>query len=187
MKKIIHLGLWALCISALLNLSACDKLKEAAKVNLNLSNNDGNFTIPIILNTGQQNVGVDEIYINLDSLIKAQNSKVGANNIREVKITKCQLDLSNGDAENNFSALQSCSMEIKSNVNTAYIKIAGINDNPDVESQSLNLPVESQLDLKDYFLSAHTFGLQLSANARKTTTKELQCQVTIHYTLVAGL
>lgn len=186
MKKIMY-TVAAFLLLGSLSFMSCDKIKELAKVNFNLDNADGEFTIPIIISVGEQSLGTDDIYMNLDSIIKAQNSQVGAANIKEVKLKSCELSLSNGDSKNNFSALESCTLDIKSNVKTEYVRMAGTTSNPDAESQTLNLPVESSLDLKEYFLSANQFSYRISGKARKTTDKELRCKVLVKYTIVAGL
>lgn len=186
MKKFIY-TLSALMMIGLIGSTSCNKIKDLAKVNFNLDNADGEFTIPAIVAVGEQSLGTDDIYMNLDSIIKAQNSKVGSSNIKEVKITSCQLSLTNGDSKNNFSALESCTLEIKSNVKTDFIKMAGVSNNPDVEAQTLNLPVESSLDLKNYFLSANQFTYRISGKSRKKTDKELKCKVLVKYTITAGL
>lgn len=186
MKKIF-------CASALLLalglsvFSSCDKVKDLAKVNLNLDNADGEFTIPVLVTTGDVTLGTDDIYVNLDSMIKAQNSQVSAKNIKEVRVKSCELTLSNGDSKNNFSVLESCKLEVKSNTKAEFITLASVSNNPDTEAQSLNLPVNSSLDLKDYFLSANTFSYRVSGKTRKTTDKELNCKVLVKYTITAGL
>lgn len=186
MKKVIY-TVAALLMLGTIGFSSCDKIKDLAKVNFNLDNADGEFTIPVIIAVGEQSLGTDDIYMNLDSIIKEQNSKVGAGNIKEVKIKSCELSLTNGDSKNNFSALESCTLDIKSNVKTNFVRMAGTTSNPDVESQTLNLPVESSLDLKDYFLSANQFTYRITGKSRKTTDKELKCKVLVKYTIVAGL
>ena len=186
MKKAIY-SLAALLTIGLVSFSSCDKIKDLAKANFNLENADGEFTIPVILVAGDAQLNTTDIYMNLDSIIKAQNSKLGAGNIKEVKITSCDLNLTNGDAANNFSVLESCMLEIKSNTKTDFVKMANLSNNPDVEAQTLSLPVESSLDLKDYFLSATQFSYRISGKARKTTDKELKGTVLVKYSIVAGL
>jgi hypothetical protein len=187
MKKIIYAFSATLIAAALFNCYSCNKIKDLAKVNFSMDNSDGEFVIPAIVTVGEANLGTDDIYMNLDSIIKAQNSKVGSGNIKEVKIKSCELSLTNGDSKNNFSALESCKLEIKSNVKADFIKMAAVSNNPDVEAQTLNLPVESSLDLKDYFLSANQFTYRISGKSRKTTDKDLNCKILVKYTIVAGL
>lgn len=186
MKKLILVSLFALLGVALVS-SSCNKLKELAKVNFDLENADGEFVIPIIARTGDVSVNAADIYLNLDSVIKAQNSQVGAKNIKEVHIKSCELMLKNSDAASNFSALESCNLEISSNVKADWVKVAGVDSNPDTESSTLSLNPNNSLELKDYFLSATQFSYRISAKARKTTSKELQCKAIVKYTIVAGL
>jgi hypothetical protein len=167
--------------------SSCDKLKDLAKVNFDMDNADGEFSIPIITSIGEQNLGTDDFYMNIDSTIKAQNSEVGSANIKEVKIKSCELSLTNGDSKNNFSAFESCTLEIKSNAKSTFVKMAGTSSNPDVEAQTINLPVESTLDLKDYFVNGSQFTYRITAKTRKKTDKELKCKVMVKYNIVAGL
>lgn len=186
MKKVIY-SLATLLTVGLISFSSCDKIKDLAKVNFNLENADGEFTIPVIVAAGNAQLSTSDIYMNLDSIIKAQNSKLGADNIKEVKISSCDLSLTNGDVDNNFSVLESCMLEIKSNTKTEFVKMANLSNNPDVEAQNLSLPVESSLDLKDYFLSATQFSYRITGKARKTTNKELKGKVLVKYTIAAGL
>lgn len=186
MKKIIYTAAALLTLS-FATLSSCDKIKSLAKVNFNLDNADGEFNVPALLAIGEVSLGTDDVYINLDSIIKAENGEVGSKNIKEVHVKSVQLTLTNGDAKNNFSALESCKMEIKSNVKTEFVTMASVTNNPDVEAFTLNMPVESSLELKDYFLNANVFSYRISGKTRKTTDKELNCKVLVKYTIVAGL
>lgn len=187
MKKLHILSIALLSLVLLSGLNSCNKLKDLAKVNINLDNSDGQFTIPIVTTPGTENVMVSDVYINLDSIIKAENEKVGVGNIKEVKLTSCKLNLTNSDASNNFSALQSCYIQVKSNSKSEFTKMASVDNNPDVEASTLDLPVNAGLDLKDYFLNANTFTFSLGITSRKATTKELKGNVVVKYTLVAGL
>jgi hypothetical protein len=74
-----------------------------------------------------------------------------------------------------------------SNVKTDYLGIATLATNPDAAAQTLDLPVNTSLDLKNYFLSANQFTYRITGKARKTTSKELNCKVLVKYTIVAGL
>ena len=185
MKKILLFSTAALL--GLAAISSCNKLKDLAKVNINLENAQGEFTIPIILAAGEVSADASSIYINLDSFIKAENAEVGSKNIKEVHIKSCELQLLDGDSKNNFSALESCKMSIASDKNPSFTEIASVSGNPDAESQTLVLPANAELELKEYFLSATQFSYRLAATARKTTDKELKCKAVVKYTIVAGL
>lgn len=167
-------------------LSSCNKIKEAVKANIDLNYADIEFTIPQITATGPATLSSKDVYFNVDSLIKANNAKLSASYIRSVTVKSCVVNMIDGDAANNFSALESARVDFSSNVNTNLLTIAEITGNPDVEAYSLEIPVNTTINLKDYF-NATTFSYTLYGNARKTTNKEIHCKATIKYSLEAGL
>ncbi len=169
-----------------LALSSCNKLKDAAKVNIGLSSTKVDFTIPIITQTGPVQLAAFNEYVNVDSIIKANNASVAASNIQSVYITSCEITMLDGDAVNNFAVLESGKAELSSNTKPDMITVAEVTNNPDMLSYELDLPVNSSINLKEYF-NATTFSYKLSGTARRTTTKEIHCTATIKYNLVAGL
>ena len=188
MKRYLLFSISALIlIGSIFSISSCSKVEDLAKISFNLSNNDAQFTIPVISATGTVDLGTASIYINLDSMIKAQNSSLSVSNIKEVRITSCQLTLLDGDANNNFSALESCSLQMASNTQPAFVTVGSVSGNPDIAADTLTLPLNSTIELKDYFLNANTFSYKLSGTARKTTNKELTCKAVLKYSLVVGL
>nr|MBP6314924.1 hypothetical protein [Chitinophagaceae bacterium] len=185
MKKTIFFALFMMASTILLNTS-CNKIKEAVKANITLTSADIEFTIPEITNIGTVSIASKDVYLNVDSIIKATNSKLSASYIKSVNVKSCTLTMLDGDANNNFSALESCKCDFSSNVNATLYTIAEITGNPDVEAYTLEIPVNSTVNLKDYF-SATTFTYSVTGTARKITTKPIQCKATIRYSLEAGL
>lgn len=181
-------NLFSLLIIAIISIQffSCDKIKDAAKINIALSSEDVEFTIPIISATGATTLAAQDVYLNVDSIIKTSNTKLSAKNIRSVTIKSFDITMIDGDATNNFSALESFKIDFKSNVNTNLNTLAEITNNPDIDAQTLSVPVNSSINLKDYF-NATTFTYELSGNARKTTSHPIQCKATITYNLEAGL
>lgn len=188
MKRLLLCSISSLLvIGSIFSISSCSKVEDLAKINFNLSNGDAQFTIPVIPTAGTADLGTATIYINLDSIIKAQNSSLSVSNIKEVHITSCQLTLLNSDAGNNFSALESCSLQMASNTQPSFVTVGSVSGNPDVATDTLTLPLNSTLELKDYFLNANTFSYKLSGTARKATNKELNCKAVLKYSLLVGL
>jgi hypothetical protein len=175
-------------ITSVFMLSSCEKLKNLASVNLNLSNTNGEFSIPIISTSGSIDITTENIYMNIDSMIQAEDAAVHAKHIKEVRITGCRLELIDGDRDNNFSAIQSCKMELASNASPDFITIAEIQDNPDVEKYNLELPISNpDLELKKYFTSSNQFSYKVHATTRKPTTKPLNGKIVVSYKIKAGL
>lgn len=189
MKKVLLSVITVLILCAgLAGLSSCNKIKDLASVNFTLDNAEGEFTIPVLTTTGTETFNADQVYINLDSLIKDQNQEVNAGLIKEVRIISCSLELLNSDEQNNFSVLESCKLALASNVNPDFITIAEISNNPDEAKDKLELPLSNpELELKDYFISATQFSYRVVGTTRKTTDKELQCRVRVQYRIKAGL
>lgn len=185
MKRNIFFALGLLALLTIVNTS-CNKIKDAVKANIVLTSADVEFTIPQITATGQANLASKNVYLNVDSIIKANNTKLGAGYIKSVFIKSLTVTMIDGDANNNFSALQSCKLEFSTNANTNMYTLAEITNNPDTEAYTLEIPVNGGINLKDYF-NATTFSYVLSGNARKTTSKDIQCKATIKYDLEAGL
>jgi hypothetical protein len=183
-NKIFSLSLIAAL--GILLFSSCDKLKEAINADINLNPQDIEFTIPIISQTGATTISDVNFQMNIDSIIKANNVKLSANNIKSVKLKSCTLTLLDGDISNNFSALEAISIKFKSNLKTDYINIIDVTNNPDIEAQSLEIPMNTTIDLKDYF-NATSFSYSIGGIARKTTSKTIQCKATLKYALNVGL
>jgi hypothetical protein len=186
MKPIKIAALSFLCLSTVLLIQSCKKIKEAAQISIPLSTEQVEFTIPIIVATGTQTIADVNFPLNVDSIIKANDAEFATKNIKSVSINSCQLNLLDGDATDNFSALQDCSIKFSSNVNSTQVTLSEVTNNPDVEAQSLILPVNSSLDLAGYF-KTNSFSYRVSATARKTTSKPLQCKATVRFTMKVGL
>lgn len=185
MKSNIFFALFVMAALTILNTS-CNKIKDAVKATITLTSADIEFTIPQITNTGTVSIASKDVYLNVDSIIKATNSKLSASYIKSVNVKSCTITMLDGDINNNFSALESCKCDFSSNVNATLYTIAEITGNPDVEAYTLEIPVNNTVNLKDYF-SATTFTYNVTGTARKTTNKDIQCRATIKYSLEAGL
>jgi len=167
-------------------LYSCDKIDDIANITFNMSNADAGFDIPPILVAGSADLGSQSVNLNLDSMIKTQSGALSSDNIKRVKLTSCELILSDSDVNNNFSALQSCNLQLASDVKPEFITIASIDNNPDQPAYRLNLPVDADLDLKQYFTSGRTFTYKISATARKTTNRTLHCTAHLQYAITIG-
>ncbi|MEZ5047132.1 MAG: hypothetical protein R2831_09090 [Chitinophagaceae bacterium] len=186
MKKLFFYSISMLSLASLFLLSSCSKIKDKLQTNITMKNADIEFTIPIISSTGTVSGGEENVLVNIDSLLKANNAEYAVNNIKSVHLKSCTISMVDGDANNNFSALEACNVSFHANTNTTDITLANVENNPDVESYNLSLPINTDIDFKDYF-NATEFTYRFSGTARKTTTKEIHCKANIEYTLTVGL
>ncbi|WP_142602053.1 hypothetical protein [Solitalea koreensis] len=170
-----------------LTTSSCEKVKDLVTADVNLSMSTLTFDIP---KTAQGSVAVTtgSTAMDVNALIKASaGEKFGVNNIRSLKITSCVLELNTAIIrDNDFSALQNVKVELSSNTNTNFVTLAEVASNPTTTASRLEIPVNSTIDLKDYF-SASNFYVRVSGATRRATTEPLHCTAVIKYTANVGL
>ncbi|HEX6429619.1 MAG TPA: hypothetical protein VF008_18130 [Niastella sp.] len=174
MKKVKVLFAFVVCISS------CNKIKGLVKVNVPMQSADISFTIPAQPSAGTYTLAQFSTSLNVDSLIKAENSSLGINNIKSVKITACAITLQNADTLNHFGVLSTCKAELSTNNNSTLATLAELSSNRDTATSYLNLPVNSSLELKNYF-SGTSFYYKISGTTRRPITKDLQAKATIKF------
>jgi len=184
MKHLLRLNLLIVLSSSFFFVS-CDKIKDAVKVDVAMQTADVNFTIQPQA-AGTQTLSEFVANLNIDSAIKANSSQFGINNIKSVKILSVKVNLLNGEGVNTFGALSDCKMEFSSSNKPAKVTLATLSNNPDAASSVLDLPVNSSLELKEYF-SATSFNYTLSGTTRRATTQALNCKATIKFNVQVGL
>lgn len=184
MKKQIFL---ALSFALLVVFGGCNKIKDAIKADVTLTMASINFEIPVTAQGSTVNI-TRSTSLEVDALIKqSAGSNFGVKNIKSLKITSCELTmLSESDASNSFGNLESCRLELSSSTSSNFTTLAEVANNPEGTSTTLNIPVNSSVDLKDYF-NASDFSVKLSGKTRRATTKPLTCKAIIKYTAQVGL
>ncbi len=155
-----------------LMLSSCDKLNSLVKVNIQLQTAAIEFVIP------QASDGTDSASfsyaINVDSLIHANSSDFDTSKIRSVKIDSITFQLTNADANNNFGNVDNAYAQFYSDSYPYFVTIASVTNNPAINTANLTLPVNSTLELKQYF-DAHAFYFTLYNHLRTGLTHDLNC------------
>ena len=183
--KITYRSLGLVAVLALSTfLHSCDKVKDAISINIPTQTVTADFYItpqPV----GTQQVATFQYGINLDSLIKHENTSVGIGNIKSAKIKSVSLTLTNASGTDNFGAFSACEVGLSSSAKPDYTVIAGIASNPDANQITLDIPV-NDIELKEYFNST-SFTYKLSATTRRTTANTLQGKATIKFDVTAGL
>jgi hypothetical protein len=173
---------------ALLALSAflpsCDKVKDAITINVPLQTADVQFSITPV-NAGTGTLTVFQFGVNIDSVLKKENSSIGIGNIKKAKIKSITLALSNATQADNFGAFSSCEAGLASNAKPDYTTFASLTANPDTYAATLSIPV-NDVDLKDYFGST-IFYYKLTGTARRATTSTLTGTATVKFDIEAGL
>lgn len=183
MKKQIILGL---ALVGIMVSSGCKKLNDLVKANVNLTMSTLSFDIPVTAQ-GSLITTTASTSMDVDALIKQNaGSNFGIKNIKSLKVTSCDLTLSNSDATNNFGNLSNCKLELSSSTSPNFTAVANLATNPDANVSTLSIPVDGNVELKDYF-SAPSFSVRISGATRRATTKVLTCTAVIKYTAQVGL
>ncbi len=182
MKKLLLLAVSA----AIVGFASCDKIKDMVKINVGVQSQNGEFKIDPIPGAGENELGAADVYLNIDSIIKTENSSVGVGNIKSAKVTEVTLEILNPSAENNFAVVENAKVSLASDTKPEVVTIAEITGNPDEYKTSMNIPLTGSVDLADY-MSGSTFTYKLSAKTRRGTTEVINCKATVKYELVVGL
>lgn len=174
----------ALALTTLL-FTGCDKVKDLIKVNVTTSVNV-DFEIDPISQTTMEYSDIHENIANeLDAVIKAENSELGIANIKSAKIQSCVVTTSATNVpDDNFQALSNLTLALKSDNKPTYTTYASVN-NP-TQPYSIDVPVNGDVDLKDY-LKGNFFGYKFAYTGKRTTTTKLQCRARITYLLNVSL
>lgn len=184
--KIMYRSLGLVAVLALSTLlHSCDKVKDAISINVPTQTVTADFTIAP-QPAGTQTLASFQFGINLDSVIKVQNSSLGLGNIKSAKIKSITLTLTNATQADNFAVVSACEAGLTSNNNTTYKAFATLTNNPDAFATTLDIPVNPDVDLKDYF-NATAFYYQVSGTTRRATSTTLQGKATVKFDISVGL
>ena len=165
-------------------LPSCEKVKDAITINVPLQTADVQFSITPV-NAGTGTLTMFQFGVNIDSVLKVENSSIGTGNIKKVKVKSITLTLTNATQNDNFGALSACEAGLASNTKPDYAIFAGLTSNPDAYATTLDIPVKD-VDLKGYFSSTVLY-YKLTGTTRRTTTTTLTGKATIKFDIEAGL
>ncbi len=176
-------GVLAITFGAIAMFQSCGKIAGLLNFNLNMQTESVNVTIPVTNDTsGIITVGPSVSYFNVDSFIKSQTgNQFGAANIASLKLRSVVFTLNNADlTTNNFSSFQSVAASFSSNTNSTPYNV-NIANNPDVFSSTLNVPIDTTIDLKTYI--GNQYNYSVTGRLRHGTTKPLDCTVTFTFSV----
>jgi hypothetical protein len=124
--------------------------------------------------------------MNLDSLIKASaGSSFGTESIKSIKLTSMRLDVLNFDTIYNFRLIDSLQVVLRNGSETSPL-LAQVISNPDVNMETLILPLASQQPELTSFTNNGTFKYLLSGHIRRNTSRPLRATLTAQYKITIG-
>jgi hypothetical protein len=137
---------------------------------------------PIPFSNVSGSVGLQTIYYNLDSTIKANTGGVfGAGDVTSITVKSITINLQNGDPANNFANFESLKIELSSNSNSTPVTIATATI-PDVPTYNLNMDVSAGPNIAGYF-QGNQLTYDVGGRIRRSTSHELNALVTIVVTV----
>lgn len=165
--------------------TSCNKVQSLIKaITVDWTTTNIDFDIPIVTDvTAQHSIGSGSYAYNLDSLIQNQSGNtLGLANIDEVHLSKCTVTFHNADATDNVSNFESADGTLSTSVNATPASIGSVTI-PDTYAESIEIPVNKDVNLKSYIAPSGTttFMYEVHAKARKVTTKELHATVHVEY------
>lgn len=165
---------------------ACKKIKDLVKIEVPATM-EVDFTIPPVPVTGVTGFGVYNVAMDVDELIRSANKELDADNIESARIVSCIVTAQPNTThpEDNFTAFSSLLAEFASNTKTDWVTIAQLT-NPPTDGYSMELPVNSDAELKDY-LKGSVFMYRVSGMAVRTTASAIKCKAKIKFMIKAGL
>jgi hypothetical protein len=182
MKTRFMLACLAFCFASGTFFTSCNKLKDLVTINVPLQTADINFTITP-QQAGTQTLAGFQVAVNIDSILKAQNSSLSLSNIKSVKIKSCDLVVLNATTSDHFGDISACQVSLAAN--NTFAKIADLTSNPEAYATTLSIPI-NDVELKDYF-NTSVLQYQLSGTIRKATSTTLNCTATLKFNIEAGL
>lgn len=166
---------------ASIGISSCDKIKDAIFQAFMTNSAALEFTIDVVTNTDAVgDIGSMSTTLNIDSIIKAEsNNEFNINSITSINLEECKITVLNPDSTNNCANFEKGNLYLLTNANPTPIQIcSGIN--PDEYSETWILPADKTINLKSY-LTGTQLSYNLTAKARRVTTKKLDCKMEIKF------
>jgi len=181
-----RLSVFSIFIFPLTIITSCKKTDTLVQVNVPVQMAQITYTIPM----NQSSIDTTTtVYCNVDSIIRAAKTNTysfNISNIKSVTVTSANTILTGTtDAADNFGNLSSLSAAISSTSDTAATIFAQVTNNPGTFATSLNIPVNTTVNLKTYF-DATLFNFTFRSALAAPTTINLQAQATIQFTIVVG-
>lgn len=175
MKKIVLILMLAGLITT--GFSSCEKVKDALFPGFETTLADFEITVPVIVNTDVENsLGSTVVNFNLDSIMRANtDNKFGVDNLSSVKVKMIEVEVLNGDNQNNISNFETLKMTLASDQFSSPVTLVNLTI-PDIDQK---LVINgNNAELKTY-LTGSELIYSVSGKARRETTRELQLAVSV--------
>lgn len=167
----------SLVMAMIIGLSSCEKVKDALFPGFETSLANFEITVPVVVNTDVENsLGSTVVNFNLDSIMRANtDNKFGVDNLGSVKVKMIEVEVLNGDEQNNISNFETLKMTLASDQFSSLVSLVNLTI-PDVDQKLIINGNDTELKT---YLTGSELTYSLSGKARRETTKELQLSVSV--------
>jgi hypothetical protein len=166
-NNLVKLGMSGLAALTLL-FSSCGE--NQMNINMEMEYADVTFTIPANSQTDTR-VSTQKSVINkIDSVLKANNAK--KEDISAIYLKDLTFQILDGDASTNFRVLESIEAEISSNEKPEFVRIGEVQNNPNIESYLMSVPVNNTVNYANY-LNSNDFTFRVSGVSREPVKKDI--------------
>ncbi|WP_316836960.1 hypothetical protein [Pedobacter nutrimenti] len=164
--------------------------KESIQRDINIETDSISFTFPVVTDTisTSQNLASISTTVSLDNIIKTQtNEQFSIADLRTAHIIGFKIKLSKPDTSqtnyNNLRVYSTLALGLSSATGNV-IPVGVLNNNPDLYSTGLSIPVTNTGDLKSTLNSNVTY--LVTGEARRKNTKIMAAKAVIQYQITVG-
>lgn len=175
-----------IALAAVLSLLSCNKLKENIKISVPATM-EYDFVIPVIEEAGNLSLDEGVVALDIEELIKKENSKLSTSNIQSVIIKSLDIEVHDSTQydEDNLTILSSFEAKLSSDTDPNP-KVIAKDDNSPTNAFQYTVPVNTDVNYANYFYGKE-FKYKINAITKRTTTQEIKCTAIIKFTVTAGL
>lgn len=189
MKTAFSFFLLSSLILATFSFSSCNKLKSQVAVpDIFLKSKDIVFDIPPTA-AGSQQQSADQAF-DINAEIAANNTSgftLSASNVKSATVSKVSVDITSAvSTSNNFANFTAGGVGLYSNTAPTKITVAQADNNPDVYSTHLDLPINGSTDVAPMLKGSvitYIYGYTL----RRATTVTLHVVIHVEYDIQLSL
>jgi hypothetical protein len=189
MKRALSLLLINALVVLSFTLSSCEKLKSQVSIpDVFLNSKDIVFDIPPAAAGSQQQSA--DVPFDINAEIAANNTSgvtLSASNVQSATVSKVSIDITSGvSTSNNFANFVAGGVGIYSNAAPTKVLVAQTDNNPDVYSTHLDLPMTGTTDVAPLLKGSvvtYIYGYTL----RRVTTATLHVVIHVQYDIKLSL
>ena len=172
-------------ITSFLFFTSCSKIDDSTELNIVISPQSAAYTIPIITSLDTVNIATIPLRLNLDSMIKLQNKRFSAADIKTIKLNSFRLNLTDPDTAYTFANFQNLGLTINNNGKSSGL-LASLNVT-DSKIKVLTIPVTGTDNDLRTFINGGSANFVIKGKLRRATVKSYAITTATTFRVTLGL